>query len=40
VSTPLNMLRSTVTVALGVNVMGQAKSGTTPYSEVRESLGR
>jgi hypothetical protein len=33
---PLNTLRSTVTMALGVNAVGQAKSGTTPYSEVRE----
>lgn len=33
---PLNTLRSTVTMALGVNVVGQAKSATAPYSEVRE----
>jgi kynurenine 3-monooxygenase len=33
---PLNTLRSTVTMALGVNVVGQAKSATVPYSEVRE----
>ena len=33
---PLNTLRSTVTMALGVNVVGQAKSATVPYSVARE----
>ncbi len=33
---PLNTLRSTVTMALGVNLVGQAKSATVPYWEVRE----
>jgi hypothetical protein len=33
---PLNTLRSTVTMALGVNVVARAKSATVPYSEVRE----
>jgi kynurenine 3-monooxygenase len=34
---PLNTLRSTVTMALGVNVVGQAKSVHTSYAEVREN---
>jgi kynurenine 3-monooxygenase len=33
---PLNTLRSTVTMAVGVNVVARAKSATVPYSEVRE----
>jgi hypothetical protein len=33
---PLNTPRSTGHHGLGVNVVGHAKSGTTPYSEVRE----
>jgi kynurenine 3-monooxygenase len=40
---PLNMLRSIVTMALGVNVVGQAKRVDLPYSEVKrkaERLGR
>ena len=32
---PLNMLRSVVTMALGVNVVGQAKRTNLPYSQVR-----
>jgi len=33
---PLNTLRATVTMALGMNVVGQAKSAYTSYAEVRE----
>jgi 2-polyprenyl-6-methoxyphenol hydroxylase-like FAD-dependent oxidoreductase len=32
---PLNTLRNTVTMAFGVNVVGQAKSVDRPYSEIR-----
>jgi hypothetical protein len=34
---PLNMLRSVVTMSLGVNVVGQAKRTDLSYSQVRRS---
>lgn len=37
---PLNTIRSLVTMALGQNVVGQAKGSDLSYSEIREKAKR